>query len=152
MDDDADCPAVARRLAPFLGELSECSLSYPWKQTSSIIHFKISATSRDVLLPLVSNQSVTFIWMLTQMNIRIYLCQETRTNIQIYSYEIFWHERISKYIRMKILIRMNIRIYLYQNFDTNEYLNKYLDRKYSNVRIYSSHSGLDLHQFRAFTI
>ena len=72
-------------------------------------------------------QSVTFVWILTRPKIRIYL------------YQFF-------------LTRTNIRIYLYQNFDTNEYPNKYSDRKYSNVRIYSSHSGLDWHQFCAFTI
>ena len=63
-----------------------------------------------------------------------------------------WHERISECVRMKFLTQTNIRIYSYQNFDTNEYLNKYLDRKYSNILIYLSHSGLDWHQFCAFTI
>jgi len=77
-----------------------------------------------------------------------------------------WHERISEYIRMifflteqiseyiriNILIRTNIRIYSYPKNDTNEYPNKYSDQKYSNIRIYSSHSGLDWHQFIAFTI
>ena len=37
---------------------------------------------------------------------------------------------------------MNIGIYLYPKNDTNEYPNKYLDQKYSNIWIYSSHSGL----------
>ena len=46
----------------------------------------------------------------------------------------------------------NIRIYSYEFFDTNDYPNKYSDQKYSNIRIYSSHSGLDWHQFCAFTI
>ena len=56
-------------------------------------------------------ESVTFVWILTQMNIRINLCQEndtneypnifvckflTQTNIRIYSYVNFWCERISK--------------------------------------------------------
>ena len=59
MDDDADYPAVTQPAGPiFLGRLSECSFSYQWMQTSSIIHFKISVTSRDVLLPLVSNNHV----------------------------------------------------------------------------------------------
>ena len=63
-----------------------------------------------------------------------------------------WHEWISEYIRMIFLTQTNIPIYLYQTFDTNEYPNKYLDQKYSNIRIYSSHSGLEWHQFCAFTI
>ena len=46
------------------------------------------------------------------------------------------HERISEYIRIKILIRTNIRINIW----------------IENIRIYSSLSGLDQHQFRAFTI
>ena len=76
----------------------------------------------------------------------------------------FWHERISKYIRVKkitrtniriysydtneypnvfvwnCLRRTNIRIYSYQNFDTNEYPNKYLYWKlyeYWNIFEYS---------------
>ena len=72
------------------------------------------------------HQSVTFVWILTRMNIRIY--------------------------SVKKMTRTNIRIYSYQNFDTNEYPNKYSDQKYSYIRIYSSHSGLDCHQFCAFTI
>ena len=63
----------------------------------------------------------------------------TRMNIRIYSHEFFWHERISEYIRIK-------KIY------TNECPNKYSYRKYLNIRIYSSHSGLDWHQICAFTI
>ena len=50
-------------------------------------------------------------------------------------------ERIPEYICIKKLTQMNIRIYSYPKIDTNEYPNKYLDRKYSNIRIYSSHSG-----------
>ena len=44
---------------------------------------------------------------------------------------------------VNILTRTNVRIYSYQNFDTNKYPNKYLDRTYLNIRIYSSLSGLD---------
>ena len=76
------------------------------------------------------------------------------------------YERISEYIRIqkvdtneypnifvsKKLTRMNIRIYSYPKNDTNEYPNKYSDKKYSNIQIYSSHSGLDWHQFCTFTI
>ena len=43
---------------------------------------------------------------------------------------------------MIFLTRMNDRIYSYQHFDRNEYLNKYLDQKYLNIQIYSSHSDL----------
>ena len=53
-------------------------------------------------------------------------------------------EQIFEYIRIKILLRTNIRIYSYPKNDTNEYPNKYSDQKYSNIRIYSSHSGVDL--------
>ena len=42
----------------------------------------------------------------------------------------------------KKLTRTNIRIYSYPKNDTNEYPNKYLDQKYSNIRIHSSHSGV----------
>ena len=80
-------------------------------------------------------QSVTFIWILIRTNIRIYSCQEnnpneypnifvwtflTRTNIRMYSYERFWHERISEYICIQKMIRTNLP-------------NKYSDQKYSNI-------------------
>ena len=48
----------------------------------------------------------------------------------------FWYERISEYIRNKILIRTNIRIYSYTKNDTNECPNKYSYQKYSNIRIF----------------
>ena len=86
------------------------------------------------------NQSVTFVWILIRTNIRIYSYRENDTNE--YPNIFVW----------KFLARTNIRIYSYQNFDTNEYPNKYSDRKYSNIRIYSSYSGLDWHRFCAFTI
>ena len=74
----------------------------------------------------------------------------TRMNIPIYSYQNFdTNEYPNKYSNRKY---SNIRIYSYQNFNTNEYPNKYSDQKYSNIRIYSSHSGQDWHQFCAFTI
>ena len=50
-----------------------------------------------------------------------------------------WHKWISEYIRI-------------QKNDTNKYTNNYSDQKYLNIRIYSSHFGLDWHQFCAFTI
>ena len=87
--------------------------------------------SHGVTLDMCFNQSVTFVWILTGTNIRIYSCQENKTNK--YPNIFVWN----------FLTWTNIRIYLYQNFDTNEYPNKYLDRKYSNIRIYSSLSGLD---------
>ena len=53
---------------------------------------------------------------------------------------IFWYEWMSEYIRIKKLTRTNIRIYSYQKIDTNECPNIYSYQKYSNIRIYSSHS------------
>ena len=63
-----------------------------------------------------------------------------------------WHKWIFEYIHMKF-------------FDTTEYPNIFISKfwyeriseylfgsKYLNIQIYSSHSGLDWHQFYAFTI
>ena len=113
-----------------------------WNSRSSYppenwLKYKLALLGAGSDLP---DQSVTFVWILIRTNIRIYSCQENDTNE--YPNIFVWN----------FLRRTNIRIYLYQNFDTNKYPNKYLDRKYSNIRIYSSLSGLDLHQFRAFTI
>ena len=105
-------------------------LTQPWQCYSSGHTLTISTSP---------NQSVTFLWILIRTNIQIYSCQENDTNE--YPNIFVWNLR-----------RTQIQIYSYQYFDTNEYPNKYLDRKYSNVRTYSSLSGLDLHQFRAFTI
>ena len=69
-------------------------------------------------------QSVTFVWILTLVNIPIYLYQENDTN---------------EYPNIFVWIfstRTNIWIYSYQNLDTNEYPNKYLDQKYSNTQIF----------------
>ena len=54
---------------------------------------------------LVVDQSVTFVWMLIRMKIRVYSCQENDTNK--YSNIFVW----------TFLTRTNIRIYSYQNFD-----------------------------------
>ena len=59
-----------------------------------------------------------------------YTLTHSRTNVRIYSYKQIWRERISEYICLS-------------KFDTRECSNKYLWPKYSNIRIYSSHSGLD---------
>ena len=49
---------------------------------------------------------------------------------------------VSKYPNISVsknLTQKNIRIYSYQKNDTNEYPIKYLDHKYLNIQIYSSH-------------
>ena len=52
-----------------------------------------------------------------------------RTNIRIYSYDIFRHEQISEYIRIKILIRTNIRIHIWiGNIRIFEYICHTLDK------------------------
>ena len=61
-------------------------------------------------------QSLTFVWILTRTNIRIYLCQKNDTNE--YTNIFVWN----------FLTRTNIRIYLYQNFDTNEYPNIFVSK------------------------
>ena len=69
---------------------------------------------------------------------RFYTITHSPTNVRIYSYKQIWHERMSEYICKKI--------------DTNECPNIYSWPIYSNIRIYSSHSGLhvyylDLHVY-----
>ena len=64
-----------------------------------------------------------------------------RTNIRIYSNQNLATNDYPNIFVSKKLTRTNIRIYLYPKNDTNEYPNKYSDQKYSNIRIYSSHSG-----------
>ena len=58
-------------------------------------------------------------------------------NMRIYSYDIFDPNEDPNIFLLK--------------FDMNENLNKYSDQKYSNFQIYLSHSGIDWHQFCAFT-
>ena len=66
-----------------------------------------------------------------------------RTNIHTYLNQNFARNKYPNIFLSKKLTRMNIRIYLYPKNDTNEYRNKYSDQKYSNIRIYSSHSVLN---------
>ena len=61
---------------------------------------------------------------------RFYTLTHSPTNVRIYSYKQIWHERMSEYIRKR-------------KIDTNECPNIYSWPIYSNIRIYSSHSGLN---------
>ena len=69
-----------------------------------------------------------------RLSFAIYSCQENDTN-----------EYPNIFVSKK-LTRTNIRIYSYPKNDTKEYPNKYSDQKYSNIRIYSSHSGLGIYE------
>ena len=120
---------------PWLLLLCCIFLAYTWPLMSFNFNVCIAGDSVASL-----KQSVTFVWILTQTNIRIYSYQENDTNE--YTNIFVWN----------FLTWTNIRIYSYQNFDTNEYSNKYLDQKYSTIQLYSPLSGLDWHQFCAFTI
>ena len=74
------------------------------------------------------NKNIVGIWKLVRTYIRIYSYQNLATN-----------EYPNIFVSKK-LTRTNIRLYSYPKNDTNEYPNKHSDQKYSNIRIYSSHS------------
>ena len=78
---------------------------------------EVASQVNNLLDTVYPNQSVTFVWILIRTKIRIYSCQENDTN---------------EYPNIFV-----------SKFNTNEYPNKYLDQKYSNIRIYLSLSGLD---------
>ena len=61
--------------------------------------------------------------------------------IRIYSYQNLASNEYPNIFVSNKLIRTNIRIYSYPKNEMNEYPNKYSDQKYSNIRIYSSHSA-----------
>ena len=75
-----------------------------------------------------------------RMNIWIYSHQKNhtnmiRTNIRIGKYSNIFiskkrYERISEYIRIKMMIRTNIQIYSYQKRNMNEYLNIFASKKW----------------------
>ena len=94
------------------------------------MHRQVATSSNSLLLlhsrptspffPFHLIQSVTFVKIWTQMNIRIYCTKKfTRTIIRIYLYQKIWHKRIFKYEYSSSFFtpthsRTNVRIYSYK--------------------------------------
>ena len=71
--------------------------------------------------------------------IRIFEYSNIRHTLKEYYFDT--NEYTNIFVSKKLTL-MNIRIYSYQKNDTNEYQNKYSDKRYSNIQIYSPHSAV----------